>query len=631
MCYCSGEVVEMRGQIGWLKVYGDVHHPLAEKHGGHIFLTKQDVAGGNQLVAGDIVTFYLYADAKGLGAEVCQLQKSASYGAVAQECWSGNSSWGNRQVQLQNQVVSQSQQQHMYYAPHGLGMPGPSGTQVPQEHVNSPAINEKPTEVADGALPSVGSVGHADGSCKRCAFFPKGRCQNGADCTHCHFDHTNRLRLRKRRPAGGRLRQTDGQESRLPEMVPSNNTQESDDEDHESEVPASIGSAKVNDVQSVDIDTDSSMQPIEEQDTRGGGHPVEDDGVDTATKGSASSSGSDDEGSSLDSNAQRVGTVIDFLMHHAKEQQQQGGDSTSEDDVETRGPSSHSASDDEGVSPVSPRSEGASSRGRTASFHQEQEPTSPVSPRSPTSWSEQRRIRKAAAAGLNNDVSTAEIAHMARALLNKLTHERFESLCGQILALPFSTSEQLAVLVAEIFEKATTQDGFRALYTELCVRLDTHLVEKDSVVGGKAFRKALVNECQATFERHLQPADPSLFIGLTGEECFEVEMKLKTRRLGNMRFIGDLLVRRLLAQKLMPPIVLELLNGDEAALESLIAFLMVIAPFFEQNATLYKAPLRDAFATLRHKRTEKGISSRVRCLMSDLFDARARGWAPRSA
>merc|ERR1719446_151189 len=50
----------------------------------------------------------------------------------------------------------------------------------------------------EGDLPSVGSAGHADGSCKRCAFFPKGRCKNGTDCTHCHFPHVARSRLRKR-------------------------------------------------------------------------------------------------------------------------------------------------------------------------------------------------------------------------------------------------------------------------------------------------------------------------------------------------------------------------------------------------------------------------------------------------
>merc|ERR1719271_1704959 len=50
----------------------------------------------------------------------------------------------------------------------------------------------------DGELPSVGSEGHFDGSCKRCAFFSKGRCRNGKDCTHCHFPHEPRSRLRKR-------------------------------------------------------------------------------------------------------------------------------------------------------------------------------------------------------------------------------------------------------------------------------------------------------------------------------------------------------------------------------------------------------------------------------------------------
>lgn len=42
--------------------------------------------------------------------------------------------------------------------------------------------------------PSKGSVGHATGDCKRCCFFPKGRCQNGHDCEFCHYDHEKRVR-----------------------------------------------------------------------------------------------------------------------------------------------------------------------------------------------------------------------------------------------------------------------------------------------------------------------------------------------------------------------------------------------------------------------------------------------------
>jgi len=250
-------------------------------------------------------------------------------------------------------------------------------------------------------------------------------------------------------------------------------------------------------------------------------------------------------------------------------------------------------------------------------------------PSSPKSWSAQQRIRRSTDGG--EQVSAADIARMSRAILNKLTHERFESLCGKILTLPLSTPEHLAALVKEIFERATTQDGFRSLYTELCVRIDTHFAERSGVIGGKTFRKVLVTECQATFERSLVPPDPALFAGLEGDEPFELAMTLKTCRLGNMRFVGDLLVQGLLATKLMPAIILELLNGDEAALESLIAFLTVVAPCFEDKPSLYQASLRDAFKALHRKKAEKGLSARLNCLLSDLFDDRARGWTGRSA
>ena len=46
----------------------------------------------------------------------------------------------------------------------------------------------------------------------------------------------------------------------------------------------------------------------------------------------------------------------------------------------------------------------------------------------------------------------------------------------------------------------------------------------------------------------------------------------------HLLIIGELLVRRLLAPKLMLPIIHELLTGDDAALEDLVALLAVVAP-----------------------------------------------------
>eukprot|EP00746_Dinoflagellata_sp_MGD_P090143 gnl/MRDRNA2_/MRDRNA2_35571_c0_seq1.p1 gnl/MRDRNA2_/MRDRNA2_35571_c0~~gnl/MRDRNA2_/MRDRNA2_35571_c0_seq1.p1 ORF type:complete len:314 (+),score=59.85 gnl/MRDRNA2_/MRDRNA2_35571_c0_seq1:63-1004(+) len=58
---------------------------------------------------------------------------------------------------------------------------------------DSPAGDATSPEVA-AQLPSLGSAGHSDGTCKRCCFFPKGRCSSGADCEFCHFEHEKRAR-----------------------------------------------------------------------------------------------------------------------------------------------------------------------------------------------------------------------------------------------------------------------------------------------------------------------------------------------------------------------------------------------------------------------------------------------------
>lgn len=57
-----------------------------------------------------------------------------------------------------------------------------------------------------GALhPSVGSEGHASGVCKRCCFFPRGRCANGYDCTFCHYEHERRKRSKRKTKAARTL------------------------------------------------------------------------------------------------------------------------------------------------------------------------------------------------------------------------------------------------------------------------------------------------------------------------------------------------------------------------------------------------------------------------------------------
>lgn len=72
-CFCRGEVLSMLSHYGWLRVFGHVDHPLAVKHFGRIYVHNKDVVDGRTLQVGDQVSFYLYADAVGLGAESCRV------------------------------------------------------------------------------------------------------------------------------------------------------------------------------------------------------------------------------------------------------------------------------------------------------------------------------------------------------------------------------------------------------------------------------------------------------------------------------------------------------------------------------------------------------------------------------
>lgn len=54
-------------------------------------------------------------------------------------------------------------------------------------------------------LPSIGSANHFNGACDRCCFHPKGRCLNGYNCQHCHFDHEKRKRKNKKKNKGSKV------------------------------------------------------------------------------------------------------------------------------------------------------------------------------------------------------------------------------------------------------------------------------------------------------------------------------------------------------------------------------------------------------------------------------------------
>eukprot|EP00929_Paragymnodinium_shiwhaense_P032240 TRINITY_DN17908_c0_g1_i1.p1 TRINITY_DN17908_c0_g1~~TRINITY_DN17908_c0_g1_i1.p1 ORF type:complete len:444 (+),score=80.66 TRINITY_DN17908_c0_g1_i1:80-1411(+) len=74
-------------------------------------------------------------------------------------------------------------------------------------------------------LPSWGSRLHASRECRRCNFFPKGRCGNGKDCQFCHLPHLKKKPSRQEKRArqvvaslnaAASLPQSDSEDERVP-------------------------------------------------------------------------------------------------------------------------------------------------------------------------------------------------------------------------------------------------------------------------------------------------------------------------------------------------------------------------------------------------------------------------------
>jgi len=472
-----------------------------------------------------------------------------------------------------------------------------------------------------GPLPSVGSAGHADGSCKRCAFFPKGRCKNGEDCTHCHFEHPKPLRSRRRNKRcakGGEIEDMSW-------------SMEYKDDDGEDDVSTQAGTT----LTSPSVAAESAGKATQPDDEQCNEALDEDSDVsDAESVASSGANGSDSAEEELETQA---------TTPCRKTAVQPASDDSTASHSESMVVSADSWAARQRLRQMDRERSGANVVAIESADAEQCEPKLMCAPNrselaksepkvfesSPSSWAVQQRLRRAE----RDENSPEDIARKAKSLLNKLTQERFEPLCQQILDLPVRTAEQLAALVAEIFDKATTEKGFLTLYTELCARLDAHLAAEGSCVGGKVFRKALVTECQASFERNLQqPLDPETLVNLTYEERYVEEVKHKTRTLGNMRFIGELLIRKLLAGKILFFIVNEMLDtNSEASLESLVELLTVVSPALERKGTIYEAPLRETFGTLRQKSKDLKFSMRIRCKMSDLLDLRSSGWNGKAA
>lgn len=294
-----------------------------------------------------------------------------------------------------------------------------------------------------------------------------------------------------------------------------------------------------------------------------------------------------------------------------------------------------------------------------------------LAPRSETGWAP----AVAGGAAPSDPNSPEMVQRKVKALLNKLTLERFESISNQILEWADKSVEEtdgriLRQVIALIFEKATDEANWSEMYARLCRKLmekvsanvkDETVKGQDGnpVAGGALFRKYLLNRCQEDYEAGWKAKEASAAAAaasaasdaakkdandaaekdakenaeagkssssapkeaeLLSDEYYAAQ-KAKRRGLGLVRFIGELYRLQMLTERIMHECIKKLLanteNPDEEDIESLCRLLTTVGkgldnPKAKQHMDIY-------FSRMNQIASNPKIPSRMRFMLQVRF------------
>eukprot|EP00301_Raphidiophrys_heterophryoidea_P026184 c8976_g1_i3.p1 GENE.c8976_g1_i3~~c8976_g1_i3.p1 ORF type:complete len:1057 (+),score=175.58 c8976_g1_i3:67-3237(+) len=223
-------------------------------------------------------------------------------------------------------------------------------------------------------------------------------------------------------------------------------------------------------------------------------------------------------------------------------------------------------------------------------------------------------------------------------ILNKLTPEKFEPLSDQLCNLGFKDEDSLQTLVRLIFDMALLQGHYCSMYAQLCSKLNERLSGPADVVGAGAgagaggqppttsFRRALLSKCQTEFENR---------------DDTQMTPMGRKRKLGNIRFVGELFKQRMLPEKI---IIRDCIHSLENSIQELSRAAEVDVDSMEQEietlcqllSTVGLSLSNPTFTTpvfqhltKYHVSKELKFSSRIRFMIMDIIELRGNNWIPR--
>ncbi|KAG6902772.1 hypothetical protein C0995_011920 [Termitomyces sp. Mi166 len=285
----------------------------------------------------------------------------------------------------------------------------------------------------------------------------------------------------------------------------------------------------------------------------------------------------------------------------------------------------------------------------------------------PLEVSANRWDRKAIGA---KDDQKALVDRKVKALLNKLTMEKFDSISDQIVEWANKSDgdndgKTLMQVIALVFEKATDEATWSEMYARLCRKMmeklspnvkdeSIKLQNGQAIAGGQLFRKYLLNRCQEEFEhgwavkeataaaaakkaaedqavKAANEKEGNTEVALYSDEYYAAQ-KAKRRGLGLIKFIGELFKLQMLTERIMHTCLKKLLGNvdqpEEEDLESCCKLLMTIGSMLDSPKAANH--MMAYFSRITELRSSPLVSSRVQFMLQDVLDLREKKWVSRN-
>lgn len=184
---------------------------------------------------------------------------------------------------------------------------------------------------------------------------------------------------------------------------------------------------------------------------------------------------------------------------------------------------------------------------------------------------------------MGNSTSSSSVAveekfvKFIRSSLNDLTVGKLDIVYEKLVNRGIKTPAHFAVAIEEIFETARTHHHFIGICVEMCSRFqhDQRISAAVGAVGSpQSFRQVLLDKCWPAFHQMLLISAELLSSGRTAT---------KHQSIGNVRLLGELIVRELVSPRLFIESVESMLNRSEHCvdlLEPLAALLLTAGKQF---------------------------------------------------